>query len=86
MDASIQKYQAFVRTVELGSFTKAAESLSYSQSGVSRMVADLEREWKVALLERGRAGVRLTSRARASCPASDACARSMRACRPRSTS
>ena len=25
------------------------------------MVADLEREWKVALLERGRAGVRLTS-------------------------
>ncbi|HJF64286.1 MAG TPA: LysR family transcriptional regulator, partial [Gordonibacter urolithinfaciens] len=61
MDASIQKYQAFVRTVELGSFTKAAESLSYSQSGVSRMVADLEREWKVALLERGRAGVRLTS-------------------------
>ena len=50
MDASIQKYQAFVRTVELGSFTKAAESLSYSQSGVSRMVADLEREWKVALL------------------------------------
>ena len=41
MDASIQKYQAFVRTVELGSFTKAAESLSYSQSGVSRMVADL---------------------------------------------
>ena len=61
VDASIQKYQAFVRTVELGSFTKAAESLSYSQSGVSRMVADLEREWKVALLERGRAGVRLTS-------------------------
>ena len=61
MDAGIQKYQAFVATVELGSFTKAAEALSYSQSGVSRMVADLEREWKVALLERGRAGVRLTS-------------------------
>ena len=61
MDAGIQKYQAFVATVELGSFTKAAEALSYSQSGVSRMVADLEREWKVALLERGRGGVRLTS-------------------------
>ncbi|RDB62411.1 LysR family transcriptional regulator [Gordonibacter sp. 28C] len=61
MDAGIQKYQAFVATVELGSFTKAAEALSYSQSGVSRMVADLEREWRVALLERGRAGVRLTS-------------------------
>ncbi|MBX9033109.1 LysR family transcriptional regulator [Gordonibacter massiliensis (ex Traore et al. 2017)] len=61
MDAAIQKYRAFVATVELGSFTKAAEALSYSQSGVSRMVADLEREWKVALLERGRGGVRLTS-------------------------
>lgn len=61
MDANIQKCQAFVKTVELGSFTKAAAALSYSQSGVSRMVADLERDWGVTLLERGRAGVRLTS-------------------------
>ncbi len=61
MDASIQKYQAFVKTVECGSFTKAADALSYSQSGVSRMIADLERDWKVTLLERGRSGVRLTS-------------------------
>jgi len=61
MDASIQKYLAFVRTVEYGSFTKAAEALNYSQSGISRMISDLEREWKVSLLERGRGGVRLTS-------------------------
>lgn len=61
MDAGMQKYLAFVKTVECGSFTKAAEALSYSQSGVSRMIADLEREWQVALLERGRGGVRLTS-------------------------
>ena len=52
---------AFLQTVEYGSFTKAAEALNYSQSGVSRMINDLEREWKVSLLERGRAGVRLTS-------------------------
>ena len=34
MDGSIQKYMAFVKTVECGSFTKAAEQLSYSQSGI----------------------------------------------------
>lgn len=61
MDMNIQKYAAFLKTVEYGSFTKAAESLSYSQSGISRMIADLEKEWEVSLLERGRGGVRLTS-------------------------
>ena len=61
MDMNLQKYLAFVKTVEYGSFTKAAEMLNYSQSGVSRMIHDLEKEWKVTLLERGRAGVRLTS-------------------------
>lgn len=55
------KYMAFIRTVEYGSFTKAAEILNYSQSGISRMIHDLEQEWKVVLLERSRAGVRLTS-------------------------
>lgn len=57
----MQKYFAFIKTVELGSFTKAAEILNYSQSGISRMISDLEKEWKVSLLERGRAGVKLTS-------------------------
>ena len=33
VDMNIQKYAAFLKTVEYGSFTKAAESLSYSQSG-----------------------------------------------------
>lgn len=61
MDTSVLKYLAFVKTVEYGSFTRAAEALCYSQSGVSRMIADLEREWSVPLLERGRFGVRLTS-------------------------
>lgn len=61
MDMNIQKYMAFVRTVEHGSFTKAAEILNYSQSGISRMINDLEKEWKVILLERGKSGVKLTS-------------------------
>ena len=51
---SLQKYQSFVKAVECGSFTRAAEMLNYSQSGVSRMISDLEKEWKVVLLERGK--------------------------------
>ncbi len=61
MDMNIQKFMAFIRTVEYESFTKAAEILNYSQSGISRMINDLEKEWGVSLLERGRSGVRLTS-------------------------
>jgi Transcriptional regulator len=61
MDMNIMKYRAFVETVESGSFTKAAELLNYSQSGISRMINDLEREWNVSLLERSRSGVFLTS-------------------------
>lgn len=61
MDMNIQKYMAFVKTVEYGSFTRAAEMLNYSQSGISRMINDLEKEWKVVLLERGKSGVKLTS-------------------------
>lgn len=61
MDVNVLKYMAFVKTVEYGSFTKAAEILHYSQSGVSRMIADLEQEWGLSLLERSRAGVRLTA-------------------------
>ena len=61
MDLNLLKYIAFVKTVEYGSFTKAAEMLHYSQSGISRMIADLEKEWGLSLLERSRAGVRLTA-------------------------
>ena len=61
MDMNILKYMAFIKTVEYGSFTKAAEILNYSQSGISRMINDLEKEWRITLLERNRAGVKLTS-------------------------
>lgn len=53
MDMNLLKYRAFVATVEDGSFTRAAEQLHYSQSGISRMIADLEREWNLTLLEKG---------------------------------
>ncbi|WP_078411294.1 LysR family transcriptional regulator [Priestia abyssalis] len=58
---NIQKYMAFIKVVEFGSFTKAAEALDYTQSGISRMISDLETEWGVSLFERGRAGISLTS-------------------------
>ncbi|MGM0830263.1 MAG: LysR family transcriptional regulator [Bacillota bacterium] len=58
---NIQKYRAFVKVVESGSFTKAAEALDYTQSGISRMINDLEKEWGVSLFERGRVGISLTS-------------------------
>ena len=61
MDMNLQKCLSFVKTVECGSFTKAAEMLSYSQTSISRMIADLEKEWNITLLERGVGGVKLTS-------------------------
>lgn len=61
MDMNLQKYLSFVKTAEYGSFTKAAEMLNYTQSGISRMIADLEKEWGVTLLERSKNGVKPTS-------------------------
>ena len=52
---------AFVAAVEYGSFTKAGDMLSYSQSAVSKMINDLEDEWKISILERSKSGVKLTS-------------------------
>lgn len=68
MDANIFKYKALIKTVECGSFTKAAEALNYSQSGVSRMVADLEKEWNLPLLVRNRSGVQLSAEGRSLLP------------------
>jgi len=58
---NIQKYLAFVKAVEYGSFSETAKRLNYSQSGVSRMISDLEKEWQLTLLERNKSGVKLTS-------------------------
>ena len=57
----IQKYKAFIKAVEYESFTKAAEVLGYTQSAVSRMIADLEKEWNMTLLERSKGSLKLTS-------------------------
>ena len=48
-----------------GSFSAAAEALSYTQSAVSQQIAALEREAGTRLVERGARGVRLTDAGRA---------------------
>ena len=58
---SLQKYKALVTVVELGSISRAAQQLGYTQSAVSRMIVDLEDKWEMELLHRGKGGVQLTS-------------------------
>ena len=58
---NIQKYLAFIKTVEYGSLTKAAQVLGYTQSGISHMINDLETEWGLVLLDRKSSGIRITS-------------------------
>ena len=57
----IQKYIAFITTAECKSFTRAAELLGYSQSAISRMIAEMEKQWNVCLFERSKSGVRLSA-------------------------
>ena len=72
METNIQKMQVLLETVRAGSFTRAAEHLSYSQSGVSRMVADLEADWGFKVLDRSREGVVLSADGRQVMPAVEA--------------
>lgn len=56
----MNRYIALQKIVELGSFTKAAETLGYTQSAMSQMIASLEDELSIKLLYRSRVGVKLT--------------------------
>ncbi|MCR5344464.1 MAG: LysR family transcriptional regulator [Lachnospiraceae bacterium] len=57
----IQRYKALVSVVEEGSVSKAARKMGYTQSAVSKMLAELEKEWKLKLMFRNHDGVELTS-------------------------
>lgn len=61
---SASKYQVLLRVVELGSVTRAAEELGYTQSGVSHIISGLENELQLVLLHRSRNGVTLTDAGR----------------------
>ncbi len=55
------RYKAFLAAVETGSFSRAAEQLNYTPSGVSQLVTALENELNVTLLHRTKKGVSLTN-------------------------
>ncbi len=55
-----KKLAALVVSVELGSFTRAAEQLGYTQSGLTHMMNSLEKDIGFTVLVRGRSGVQLT--------------------------
>ncbi|MGO0059628.1 LysR family transcriptional regulator [Brevibacillus fluminis] len=57
---TLLQLQVFLCVVETGSFTKAAERLSMTQSGISHMISGLEEELGVVLLSRSRKGSKMT--------------------------
>ena len=56
-----QKYEAFLKVAETGSFKQAALELGYTQAGVSYLVSALERELDLPLFVRDYGGARLTA-------------------------
>lgn len=61
--------KAFIASAEHGSFSRAAEELSYTPSGVSQLVSSLENDLGVILLHRTKKGVGLTSAGESLLPA-----------------
>ena len=55
-----KKWEALLTAVELGSFTRAADTLGCTQSGLTHMMNSLENEVGFPLLVRDRYGVRFT--------------------------
>ncbi len=57
---SVRKYEVLLKSVELGSLTRAAEVMGLTQSGVSHIISSIESELGVRVLSRGRSRVSLT--------------------------
>lgn len=55
-----RKYKVLLAVVDLGSFTKAAEELGYTVSGISHMMNSLEEEIGFKILFRSKKGVTLS--------------------------
>jgi DNA-binding transcriptional LysR family regulator len=56
--------QAFVKVVQVGSFTRAADALNTQKARLSRVISQLERELSVRLLERSTRSLSLTEAGR----------------------
>src|SRR2546423_4470196 len=61
----VRRMRVLREVARQGSFSAAADALSYTQSAVSQQIAALEQEAGAKLLERGPRGVRLTDSGRA---------------------
>jgi DNA-binding transcriptional LysR family regulator len=57
---NVSRLNVFREVIASGSFSEAADALSYSQSAVSQAIATLEGEAGTTLIERSRGGVRPT--------------------------
>jgi DNA-binding transcriptional LysR family regulator len=55
-----KKYEVFLLVADCGNLSRAAEQLSYTQSGVTRIISSLEQDLGFELLIRTNKGVRLT--------------------------
>ena len=64
-----KKLEILMTAVDLGSFSKAAEVVGYTQSGLTHLVDSLEREIGLTLVQRGHSGVSLTKDGEALMPA-----------------
>ncbi len=54
---NIRSVKALLTVLDAGSFTKAAQRMHCTQSTVSHMISELEKDWDATLLVRSKAGV-----------------------------
>ena len=55
-----RKFEILMAAAQLGSFSKAAQTVGYTQSGITHMMDALEREVGFPLLQRDHSGIQLT--------------------------
>ena len=60
----VQKFVVLTSILEIGSISRAAEKLGYTQAGLTYMMNSLEDELGLCLLDRGRSGVQLSEAGR----------------------
>ena len=56
----LSRYHIFCQVIDIGSFTRTAEQLDYSQSAISQAVHSLEQELGTQLINRSKSGITLT--------------------------
>ncbi len=64
-----KKFEILITAVDLGSFSRAAEVVGYTQSGLTHLVDSLEREIGIQLITRSHSGIALTPQGQQLLPA-----------------